>query len=56
MTFITTFKTKYLFLFFVLASFKTIAQNGIITGTVKDGTGAALEGDLFTASFFKYKI
>jgi iron complex outermembrane recepter protein len=49
MTFIITFKIKYLFLFFVLASFKTIAQNGIITGTVKDGTGAALEGASVTA-------
>jgi hypothetical protein len=50
MTFITTFKTKYLFLFFVLSSFKTMAQNGTVTGTVKDATGAGLEGASVTST------
>jgi iron complex outermembrane recepter protein len=43
-------KTSCLVLFFLLAALKMVAQNGTISGVVKDATGTALEGASITAS------
>ncbi len=50
MKIITQSKTITLLLFFVLATLKIVAQNGTVSGVVKDHTGAALEGASITAS------
>ncbi len=49
MKIITQFKISSFLLFFTLLSLKMFAQNGTIKGTVKDATGAVLEGASITA-------
>ncbi len=49
MKFITKLKASYLFLFSILIASTAIAQNGTITGIIKDATGSPLEGASVTA-------
>jgi iron complex outermembrane recepter protein len=50
MKIITQSKIITLLLFFVLATLKIVAQNGTVSGVVKDPAGATLEGASITAS------